>query len=111
MFNMTVLKNIRSPKLDASDAEVMHACKAAAIYDQIMTFENGYEIVVGELGLKFSSGQLQRLAIARAIPKNPTILLPNEPTSSVDTNTERHIQNALRPLTARRTTIILTHRL
>ena len=111
MFNTTIAKKIRYSKLDASDTELIDACKAAAIHDQIMTFENGYETVVGEYGVKLSGGQLQRLAIARAIPKNPMILLLDEPTSRVDTDTERHIQNTLRSLTAGRTTIVAAHRL
>ena len=111
MFNTTIMKNIRYSKLDSSDTEVIDACKAAAIHDQIMSFENGYETVVGEYGVKLSGGQLQRLAIARAILKNPLILLLDEPTSSVDTDTERHIQNALRSLTAGRTTVVVAHRL
>ena len=110
MFNTTNVKNTRQSKLDSSDTKVMDACKAAVIHDQIMTFENGYENVVRELRDKLSSGQLQRLAIARAILKNPVILLQNEPTSSVDTDTERHTQNALRSLSARHTNIVVAHR-
>lgn len=111
MFNTTIVKNIRYSKLDASDTEVIDACKAAAIHDQIMSFENNYETVVGEHGVKLSGGQLQRLAIARAILKNPMLLLLDEPTSSVDTDTERHIQKALSSLTTGRTTIVVAHRL
>ena len=111
LFNDTVMKNVRYSRLEATDEEVMAACKAAAVHDKIMTFTNGYATKVGENGVKLSGGELQRVAIARAILKDPKIMLLDEATSSVDTETEVHIQQALERLTEGRTTFIVAHRL
>ncbi|KAL8690737.1 MAG: hypothetical protein Q9218_003879 [Villophora microphyllina] len=111
MFNKTVMENVRYSKLDATDEEVMEACKAAAVHDKILSFTNGYASKVGEKGVMLSGGELQRLAIARAILKDPEIILLDEATSSVDTETESRIQNALQNLSRGRTTFTVAHRL
>ncbi|KAL8751046.1 MAG: hypothetical protein Q9184_006201, partial [Pyrenodesmia sp. 2 TL-2023] len=111
MFNDTVMNNVRYSKLDATDEEVMDACKAAAVHDKILSFTDGYASKVGEKGVKLSGGELQRLAIARAILKDPNIILLDEATSSVDTETESRIQAALHKLTQGRTTFTVAHRL
>lgn len=111
LFNESIMQNIRYAKLEASDDEVMEACKGAAIHDKILTFSEGYQTRVGENGVKLSGGELQRVAIARVILKNPDIVLLDEATSAVDTETEFHIQEALEKLTKGRTTITIAHRL
>ncbi|KAI1739466.1 hypothetical protein F4680DRAFT_136921 [Xylaria scruposa] len=111
LFDDTVINNIRYARLDASDEEVYAACKAAAIHDQIMGFTEGYKTRVGERGVKLSGGELQRVAIARAILKDPEIVLLDEATSAVDTDTEQKIQEGLRALCENRTTFIVAHRL
>lgn len=111
LFNDTVMNNVRYSRLDASDEEVMEACKAAAVHDKILSFTDGYSSKVGEKGVKLSGGELQRIAIARAILKEPDIILLDEATSSVDTETESRIQSALYELTKGRTTFTVAHRL
>ncbi|KAI0872690.1 hypothetical protein GGS24DRAFT_491276 [Hypoxylon argillaceum] len=111
LFDDTVMNNVRYARLDASDEEVYSACKAAAIHEQIMGFTEGYRTRVGERGVKLSGGELQRVAIARAILKNPEIVLLDEATSAVDTDTEQKIQEGLRALCENRTTFIVAHRL
>lgn len=111
LFNDTIMKNIRYAKLEASDEEVFEACRAAAIHDQILGFSDGYDTRVGERGMKLSGGELQRVAIARAILKQPKIVLLDEATSAIDTETEFMIQQALRRLCKNRTTFIVAHRL
>ncbi|KAL8813951.1 MAG: hypothetical protein Q9223_006794 [Gallowayella weberi] len=111
MFNDTVMNNVRYSRLDATDEEVMEACRAAAVHDKILSFTDGYASKVGEDGVKLSGGERQRLAIARALLKDPAIILLDEATSSVDTETEIRIQSALRELTKGRTTFTVAHRL
>ena len=111
MFNDTVMNNVRYSKLEATDEEVMKACEAAIVHDKILSFTKGYQSIVGEKGIKLSGGELQRLAIARAILKDPAIILLDEATSSVDTDTESRIQRALYKLTKGRTTFTVAHRL
>ncbi|KAI0444084.1 hypothetical protein F4803DRAFT_278815 [Xylaria telfairii] len=111
LFDDTVINNVRYARLGASDEEVYAACKAAAIHDQIMGFTEGYKTRVGERGVKLSGGELQRVAIARAILKDPEIVLLDEATSAVDTDTEQKIQEGLRALCENRTTFIVAHRL
>ena len=111
LFNDTIISNVRYSRLEATDEEVMSACKAAAIHDKILSFTDGYSSKVGEKGVKLSGGELQRVAIARAILKDPKIVLLDEATSSVDTDTESKIQEALTKLTKGRTTFIVAHRL
>ncbi|KUI66851.1 Heavy metal tolerance protein [Cytospora mali] len=111
LFNDTIMSNIRYAKLEATDEEVFEACRAAAIHDQILGFSDGYETRVGERGIKLSGGELQRVAIARAILRQPKIVLLDEATSAIDTETEFLIQQALRRLCKNRTTFIVAHRL
>lgn len=94
-----------------SHEEVEAAAKAAAIHDVILTFPEGYKTVVGEKGVTLSGGQKQRLAIARTLLKNPRILILDDSTSSVDTETEAEIQSALQSLMKERTTFIIAHRI
>ena len=111
LFNATVMENIRYAKLSATDAEVFEACRAAAIHDKITSFPDGYKSKVGEQGMKLSGGEIQRLAIARVFLKNPSILILDEATSSVDTETEAAIQASLRRLAHKRTAFVIAHRL
>lgn len=111
LFNQTILDNLRYAKLDATVEEIHSACKAVALHEKIMSFTKGYETKVGERGVKLSGGELQRMAIARAMLKDPKILLLDEATSSVDSETESQIQASLETLCAGRTTFVIAHRL
>ncbi|KAI1617095.1 hypothetical protein EDD36DRAFT_415972 [Exophiala viscosa] len=111
VFNASILENVKYPDVDCTDEEVTEACKAAALHDKIMTFTFGYQEQIGERGTKLSGGELQRLAIARAMLKRADILLLDEATSSVDSITEKHIQTSLRKLCAGKTTLVIAHRL
>jgi ABC-type transport system involved in Fe-S cluster assembly fused permease/ATPase subunit len=111
LFNISLLENIRYARVEATDEEVKQACRAAAIHDRIISFPDGYQTKVGERGVKLSGGELQRVAIARAILRDPRIILLDEATSSVDTETEAAIQEAFRHLTKGRTTFVVAHRL
>lgn len=109
--SVTVMENIKYPDLSATDEEAISACKAAALHDKIQTFTHGYGEKVGERGTKLSGGELQRLAIARAILKNAHILLLDEATSNVDSVTEAAIQSALADICRGKTAFVIAHRL
>ncbi|KAK2610220.1 hypothetical protein N8I77_003670 [Diaporthe amygdali] len=111
LFNATIMYNLLYANPKASEADVHEACKAANIHDRILAFPDKYDTKVGERGLKLSGGERQRIAIARAILKDARILLLDEATASLDTHTERLIQDALERVTAGRTTITIAHRL
>jgi ATP-binding cassette subfamily B protein len=111
LFNATVRENLRFAKPDASDEEVEEAAKAAQIHALVSSLPEGYETVVGERGYRFSGGEKQRIAIARAILRNPPILVLDEASSALDTQTERAVQAALARLVEGRTTIAIAHRL
>ncbi|MEO8608021.1 MAG: ABC transporter ATP-binding protein [Chloroflexota bacterium] len=111
LFGGTIRENILYGRLDATEAEMIAAAKAANAHDFIMAFPNQYETVVGERGMNLSGGQRQRIAIARAILKDPAILLLDEATSSLDNESEGLVQEALDRLMQNRTTIIVAHRL
>ena len=111
LFHATVRENLRFARPNATDEEIERAADAAQIHDLIASLPNGYETVVGERGYRFSGGEKQRIAIARTILRNPPILLLDEATSSLDTETERQVQDALDRLAAGRTTIAIAHRL
>lgn len=111
LFNETIKYNIAYGKITASEEEIINAAKAAQIHKFIEKMPLGYDTIVGERGLKLSGGEKQRIAIARAILKNPKILMLDEATSALDINTEREIQIALDNLSKTCTTIIIAHRL
>jgi len=112
LFHGTVKENILFGRPDASDAEVIQAAKIANAHDFIMNdLSDGYDTVIGERGVKLSGGQKQRISIARAVLKDAPILILDEATSSVDTETELLIQQALERLAEGRTTLIIAHRL
>ncbi|MBG0788657.1 MAG: ABC transporter ATP-binding protein [Anaerolineaceae bacterium] len=112
LFSRSIKENITyGVHRKVSDEEVIQAAKFAAIHDVIEEFPNGYETLVGERGVTLSGGQKQRVAIARALLKNPRILILDDSTSSVDTETEAHIRSALEHLMEDRTTFIIAHRI
>lgn len=111
LFNETLMYNLRYANPSATDEEVFAACRAASIHDRILTFPDGYETKVGERGLRLSGGEKQRVAIARTILKNPRIILLDEATAALDTETEEHIQEALSTLSKGRTMLVIAHRL
>lgn len=111
LFNQSIRQNIRYAKLDATDAEIEDACRAAAIHDDIAGFPDGYNSKVGERGVRLSGGQLQRIAIARVLLQNPKIVLLDEATSAIDSSIEALIQQAFRKLSQGRTTFVIAHRL
>ncbi|KAJ9293658.1 hypothetical protein DTO271G3_7540 [Paecilomyces variotii] len=111
LFHDTIINNIRYANPSATDEEIYEACKAVALHDKFLSFPDGYRTLVGERGVKLSGGELQRVAIARVIIRDPSIVLLDEATSSVDSNTEMQIQHSLGKLTAGRTTLVIAHRL
>src|SRR5437870_1722604 len=111
LFHASVRENLRFAKPDATDAEIEAAAEAARIHHVIAALPDGYETVVGERGYRFSGGEKQRIAIARTVLRNPPILVLDEATSSLDTETERLVQDALDRLSEGRTTIAIAHRL
>jgi ATP-binding cassette, subfamily B, bacterial len=111
LFHESVRENLRFAKPDATDEEIEAAAKAARIHHVIAALPEGYDTVVGERGYRFSGGEKQRIAIARTILRNPPILVLDEATSSLDTETERLVQEALDRLSEGRTTIAIAHRL
>ena len=111
LFNDTIKNNIKFGKDDATDEEVINAAKIANAYDFIMETEHGFDTNIGDRGGRLSGGQRQRISIARAILKNPPILILDEATSALDTESERLVQNALYKLMKSRTTVAVAHRL
>jgi ATP-binding cassette subfamily B protein/subfamily B ATP-binding cassette protein MsbA len=111
LFNGTVGENIGYGKLDAADEELKAAARAANCHEFISRLPEGYDTRVGERGVKLSVGEKQRVSIARALLKNAPILILDEATASVDTATERLIQEALERLMAGRTSFVIAHRL
>ncbi len=111
LFNDTILNNIRLGKPEATDEEVIEAAKAANAHEFIIRKEDGYHSNIGDRGTKLSGGERQRLTIARALLKNPPILILDEATSSLDTESERLVQDAINHMMKNRTSIVIAHRL
>ncbi len=111
LFNDTVKNNISYGRVDAGMNDIHKAAESAYAHDFIMEMPSGYDTVIGERGVKLSGGQRQRLSIARAILKNPAILILDEATSSLDTESEKMVQQALENLMKDRTTFVIAHRL
>jgi subfamily B ATP-binding cassette protein MsbA len=111
LFNDTIFNNISFGLSDASEEAVINAAKIANAHDFIMQTENGYQTFIGERGSKLSGGQRQRLSIARAVLKNPPILILDEATSALDSESEKLVQEALFNLMKNRTSIVIAHRL
>ena len=111
LFNDTVFNNIAFGMKDVSKEQVIEAAKIANAHDFIMELEHGYDTRIGDRGMNLSGGQRQRLSIARAVLKNPPILILDEATSSLDTESERLVQDALAKVMSQRTSIVIAHRL
>jgi ATP-binding cassette, subfamily B, bacterial len=111
LFHASVADNLRFARPDATDEELVAAAKVAQIHDHLMSLPDGYDTVVGERGYRFSGGEKQRLAIARAVLRDPPVLVLDEATSALDTQTEQAVQQAIDSLSQGRTTITIAHRL
>ena len=111
LFNDTIFNNIAFGMEKVKEEDVIHAAKVANAHEFIMQTDNGYHTVIGERGSKLSGGQRQRLSIARAVLKNPPILILDEATSALDSESERLVQDALTNLMKNRTSIVIAHRL
>jgi ATP-binding cassette subfamily B protein len=111
LFHASVRDNVRLAKPDASDHEIESAARVAQIHETVASLPAGYETIVGERGHRFSGGERQRIAIARAVLSDPRVLVLDEATSALDAVTEREIQEALDRLSEGRTTIAIAHRL
>lgn len=110
LFSDTIKNNIKFGNENATDEEVIHFAKMADVHKNIMQFENQYETILGERGLTLSGGQKQRVSIARALIKNPEVLILDDCLSAIDTETEERILNNLMSVTKNKTTLIVTHR-
>src|ERR1700722_12207607 len=111
LFHASVAENLRFAKPSATDDELVAAAKVAHIHDHLLSLPDGYDTVVGERGYRFSGGEKQRLAIARAVLRDPPVLVLDEATSALDTQTELAVQEAIDAASAGRTTITIAHRL
>jgi subfamily B ATP-binding cassette protein MsbA len=111
LFRGSIRENIAFGRPDAADAEIIAAAKAAHAHDFIMSFPAGYDASVGEQGHQLSGGQRQRIAVARALIKNAPIILLDEATAALDSESERHVQEAIAELCKGRTTLVIAHRL
>jgi ABC-type multidrug transport system fused ATPase/permease subunit len=111
LFEGTIRENILYPRPQATEEELLTAVKAAYVNEFSDRFEHGLDTVIGERGIKLSGGQRQRIAIARAVLANPRILILDEATSNLDTESETFIQRSLRNLMQGRTTFVIAHRL
>ena len=111
LFEGTIRENILFPRPNATESELQQAVKAAYVDEFTDRFEEGLDTLIGERGIKLSGGQRQRIAIARAVLANPKILILDEATSNLDTESEALIQKSLATLTEGRTTFVIAHRL
>ena len=111
MFDDTIRNNIAYANMDASDKDIIEAAKLSYCEEFINELPNKYETIIGENGIRLSGGEKQRISIARAMLKKTPIILLDEATSSLDSETEEKIQNALNILTKNKTTIVIAHRL
>ena len=111
LFSDSIKNNIKFGLVDATDQDVINAAKNAVVHDNVKKFNKGYDTVLGERGITLSGGQKQRVSIARAIIKNPKLLLLDDCLSAVDTETEEKILNNLASVTKGKTTIIVSHRI
>jgi subfamily B ATP-binding cassette protein MsbA len=111
LFNDSIKSNIALGRPDATDEEIVEACKVANAHNFIMESPEGYDTNIGDRGAKLSGGQRQRLSIARAVLRNPDILILDEATSALDTESEKLVQESLTTLLEGRTSIVIAHRL
>lgn len=111
IFSTSIKNNVKYGKLDATDEEVIEACKTVGVHDFIMSLKDGYDTILEEQGAELSVGQKQLISFARAIIRNPKIMILDEATSSIDTETEKQIQNAVNTVLKGRTSLIIAHRL
>lgn len=111
LFNASIKENLLYAKPDATDKEIINACKAAYIHDFILTLPEGYDTLVGNRGVKLSGGEKQRISIARVILKDPKIIILDEATSALDSVSEAYIQEAIGSLLKGRTSFVIAHRL
>ena len=111
LFNDNVYNNIAFGDSDVNEEKVIEAAKMANAHEFIIALENGYKTIIGDGGNKLSGGQKQRISIARALYKNPQILILDEATSSLDTASEKAVQQALDRLMQNRTSLVIAHRL
>jgi ATP-binding cassette subfamily B protein len=111
LFRDTIRANIAFGKVGAAEAEIVEAAKAACAHDFIMNFPLGYDTPVGELGTQLSGGQRQRIAVARALIRNVPLILLDEATAALDSESEKQVQEAIEHLCRNRTTIVIAHRL
>ena len=111
LFHDTIAANLRYARPSATDAELVAACRAARIHDLIVSLPDGYDTVVGERGYRLSGGEKQRLAIARVLLKDPAVVILDEATAHLDSETELLVQQALAEALTGRTSIVIAHRL
>ena len=111
LFNGTIRENLMYANIKASEEDMMEACRKASIHDFIMKQEKGYDTEVGNRGLKLSGGEKQRISIARVLLKDPAVMIFDEATASLDSISEKAIQDAIDPLVTSRTSILIAHRL
>ena len=111
LFNDSIFNNIAFGKKNVSESDVVEAARIANADEFILKTENGYQTNIGDRGMKLSGGQRQRISIARAVLANPPILILDEATSSLDTESEKLVQNALTNIMKDRTTVVIAHRL
>jgi len=111
LFNDTIRNNVALGKQDATDSEIIEALKIANAFEFVQNLPNGIDTNIGDSGNKLSGGQKQRLSIARAVLKNPPIMILDEATSALDTESERLVQQALDNMMQNRTSVVIAHRL